>query len=132
MNMNKADKRESKKRVLQISEWLLEGQSTYEIVEHCGQNWGIKRAQVYKYIDKAKGEWEETYKKDFVNNLNWHLIARRRLYKNALKGDRYSEANNILKDIADLQGLYKQVHEITGKDGEMFQHLVVVRHDGKE
>ena len=48
--MNKADKQESDRRVLQVSEWLLDGESTYKIIEYCQNNWGIKKHQVYKYI----------------------------------------------------------------------------------
>jgi len=103
--MNKADRQESDRRVLQVSEWLLDGESTYKIVQYCSEKWQIGDRQVRKYIERAKEKWNEIYAQDFENNLKWHLIARRKLFNSCIKEKDRANARQILNDMADIQGL---------------------------
>jgi len=132
--MNKADKQESDRRVAQISEWLLEGESTYKIIEYCRVEWGIKAAQVYKYIDKAKQLWDEIYKKDFANNLKWHLIARRKLYNKCIKESDKTNARQVLNDIADIQGIreLKVKHSGDPENPIIITEMTINRSNGEE
>ena len=132
--MNKADKQESNNRVLQVSEWLLDGESCYRIVKYCEENWGIKQTQAYKYIEKAKKKWDKIYEKDFANNLNWHLIARRKLYNKCIKESDKTNARQVLNDIADIQGIreLKIKHSGDPENPIVITEMTINRSNGEE
>jgi len=127
--MNKADKQESDRRVRQVSEWLLDGESTYKIVQYCTENWGIEESQSRVYIRKARKLWEEIYHDEIENNLRWHLIARRKLFNKCIKDGDKTNARQLLNDIADIQGISRNRIEHTGKDGGeiLIREIVVNR-----
>ena len=124
--MNKADRQEVDRRVAQVSEWLLDGESTYKIVLYCEQNWGIKRTQTQKYIKLAKQKWDEIYQSEFENNLKWHLIARRKLYNKCIADGDKSNARQVLNDIADIQGL-KEIRIKSEHIEKHEYHLIIER-----
>jgi len=103
--MNKADRQESDRRVRQISNWLLDGESTIDIIEFCREKWSIKEGQVYKYIEKARKVWEKINEDEMIYNLHWHLDSRRKLLNKCLKENDRTNARQILNDMADLHGL---------------------------
>ena len=124
--MNKADTQEVERRILQVSEWLLDAECTYKIVKYCEQEWGIKRTQAYKYIDLAKEKWQEVYDKEFNDNLKWHLLSRKKLLNKCLKDGDKSNARQVLNDIADLQGL-KEIRIKSEHTEKHEYHLIVER-----
>ena len=129
--MKKADKQESDRRVLQVSEWLLDGESTYKIVQYCTEKWEIEERQARVYITKARKKWDEIYEKDFNNNVNWHLIARRKLFNKCIKENDRSTALNTIKDIAAIQGLYEL--KIKSEHTETHEyHLIIERIDQED
>ena len=128
--MKKANKEISEKRVFQISELLLDCVSNYEIVQGCTNEWNIGWRQVYKYIAVARQKIEKTYQKEFQQNLSWHMVARKKLVRKLLNKKDEKGAAQVLRDMAELQGYYKQLHEITGKDGEPIKFIDVT--DGEE
>ena len=121
----KANKEISEKRVFQISELLLDCVSNYEIVQFCTKEWNVGWRQVYKYIAMARGKIEKTYQKELERNLSWHMIARKKLVKKLIKNKDEKGAAQVLKDMADLQGYYKQRHEVTGENGEPIKFIDV-------
>ena len=125
----KSEEKEVRQRILQITEWLLQGFTNYKIVKYCEDEWQIKQTQAYNYIKRAFAIIEETYQKEFKENLSWHLVARKKLLEKASKKDNTNEALAILRDIAELQGYYKIQHEISGKDGEPIRILRINRPD---
>lgn len=114
----RSTKAETAKRINHVQQLILDGIGTYEIVRFATEQWDVKRRQVEKYIQVANEQIEEIYEKELKNKLSWHHIARRRLYKKALQENQTSVALNILKDMADLEGHYKNIHELTGRDGQ--------------
>ena len=132
--MNKADNQESDRRVAQISEWLLEGESTYKIVQYCKENWDINESQTRKYIKKARVLWDKIYEKDFANNLNWHLIARRKLYNKCIKESDRTNARQVLNDIADIQGIreLKVKHSGDSENPIVITEMAINRSNGEE
>lgn len=109
--MNKANKEISDKRVFQITDLLLSATSNYEIVQVCSKEWDVSERQIYKYIAKARIKIEKTYQREFKESLSWHMVGRKKLIKQLLKKGDEKGAAVILKDMADLQGYYKQKHE---------------------
>ena len=116
-----ANKEISRQRVNEISECLLDGWSSYAIVQKYSPEWNITRRQIQKYIRRAYEMHQEIYDKELKNNLNWHFIARRKLYERAIKEKNYSEARNVLRDLAELQGLYKLKIESESKN--TYEHV---------
>lgn len=119
--MNKADKQESERRVRQVSNWLLDGESSSDIIEYCRSSWRISQAQTYKYIEKARELWQEINNNEIAYNLNWHIQTRRKLLNKCIKDGDKSNARQILNDLADIQGISRNRMEVTGKDGKPIQ-----------
>ena len=105
----KITKIELDKRLIEVEEMLINGESRYALVQYGLKAWGIKAAQVDKYIAKVRKKWDECFEKEFKHNLTWHLIARKKLYKKCLETKDNRTALSVLHDIADLQGLYKKI-----------------------
>lgn len=124
--MNKADTQESNRRVAQISEMLLDGESYQQIIQYCSDTWNIGERQVYNYIKKARSKWDEICNKQLESNLNWHLLTRGRLYQKCIKKEDFSNARQTLNDLADIQGISRNRIEHTGKDGEPIQVINVI------
>ena len=124
--MNKADRQESERRVRQVSNWLLDGESTTDIVQYCANEWKLSQRQTYVYINKARTLWEEINSNEFVYNLNWHIQTRRKLLNKCIKDGDKSNARQILNDLADIQGISRNRIEHTGKDGEPIQVINVI------
>jgi hypothetical protein len=127
--MKKADTQESNRRVAQISEMLLDGESYQQIIQYCSDTWNIGERQVYNYIQKARSKWDEICNKQFESNLNWHLLTRGRLYQKCIKKEDFSNARQTLNDLADIQGISRNRVEHTGKDGGeiLIREIVVNR-----
>ena len=119
----KANKEISHERVVEVSECLLDGLSTYAIVQKYTEIWNLKRRQIETYVRKARDLHGEIFEREIKNNLNWHLITRRKLYERAIKEKNYNEARNVLKDLAELQGLYKI--RIESESKETHEHVYV-------
>ena len=124
--MNKADRQESDRRVRQVSNWLLDGESTSDIVKYCEENWQIKQVQAYAYIKKARELWAEINQNELVYNLNWHIQTRRKLLNKCIKDGDKSNARQVLNDLADIQGISRNKMEVTGKDGGAIQIINVI------
>ena len=115
--MNKADRQESDRRVRQVSNWLLDGESSSDIIKYCEENWQIKQVQAYAYIEKARKLWDEINQNELVYNLTWHIQTRRKLLNKCIKDGDKSNARQVLNDLADIQGISRNRIEHTGKDG---------------
>ena len=100
---------ELEQRVLKVGEMLIDGESRYAIIQYALKTWGVKASQVDKYIAKAYEKWQESFEKEHKHIITWHLIARKKLYKQCLDNDDRRTALAVLHDIADLQGLYKKI-----------------------
>jgi len=124
--MNKADRQESDRRVRQVSNWLLDGESSSDIIKYCEENWQIKQVQAYAYIEKARKLWDEINQNELVYNLTWHIQTRRKLLNKCIKDGDKSNARQVLNDLADIQGISRNRIEHTGKDGEPIQVINVI------
>lgn len=114
------DQVEKQKRVYQVSLMLRRKPRTF-IVEFMRQNWGIERAQAYRYISLARKEWRKYFEKLEGDGISYHVAQFRDIKDQAYskkvvigKGDDKQVINiadlglvfEIAKEEAKLMGIY--------------------------
>ena len=135
----KSDKREFEKRILEVSRRMLSGWSNKKIIQYSAETWGIEERQTRKYISSAYSMWHKEYKKRLKAGLDYHMAMRMKLYEEAYKGKTIKVTKvvkgnmvttektedqdfrlclEIAKDIAKLEGLYVEKHDVNLK-GEL-------------
>lgn len=113
----KADYAESQKRVAEVAEMMLSGENRNEIVRFGSKKWGIGARQIEKYMVRARAALRAKINERTELSVNWHLRARMRILSQAQRQRDARASLAVLRDIGELQGLYKEKVEITGKDG---------------
>jgi hypothetical protein len=129
----KSDKQQLEERILEVSRMMLSGIKNKKIVQDGSLKWNISDRQVRKYITKAYAMWHEEYQKRLKAGLNYHMAIRMQLYEEAYKGSLVKETKlekgkfvsiermvgqdfrlclEIAKDIAKLEGLYVEKHDV--------------------
>jgi hypothetical protein len=83
------------------------------------QPWGVSDTQLRRYIAKADALCKERFDAHAPYLLNRHLLQRRRLFAHAMEVGDYKTAHAVLKDEADLEGLYQR-HEKPERPLEAF------------
>jgi hypothetical protein len=79
---------------------------------------GLSDRQLWRYVKAADRLIEERFEKDREKLFRRHVFQRRALYARTLQDGDYRTGLAILKDEADLHGLYPPKRtELTGKDG---------------
>ena len=96
------DQVEKQKRVYQVSLMLRRKPRSF-IVEFMRQNWGIERAQAYRYISLARKEWRKYFEKLEGDGISYHVAQFR-----DIKDQAYSKKVVIGKG-------EKRINEETGK-----------------
>jgi hypothetical protein len=129
----KPTKAQVEARVTEILRIRLDGAEIWDVREYVremeqqdGWPWqlaeGQKRlsdSQLWRYIARADREMEATSRACRRKLRRRHLAQRRALYAKALASGDYRTALAVLKDEAELRGLYPpKKHEHTGKDGK--------------
>ena len=105
----KSSKAEVAKRVNEVFKLRLGGAEFLDIREYADapeQSWNISDTQLRRYISKADELCKERFdaKADYL--LSRHLLQRRQLYAHAMGAGDYRTALAVLKDEAELEGLY--------------------------
>lgn len=72
--------------------------------------------QIFKYVKKVKEEWRIRAQRSRAEIFSKHIAQREALYRLCLTTNDLRGALEVLKDIANLQGLYTTRHEIALKD----------------
>lgn len=114
----KSDKTEIKRRISKVQDLLLEGNRSNQIIEYAKENWSIAEAQTYNYIKEAWDEFSKIKEADRDRLMNYHILARMNLFKKAYDKENWGVCREILKDMAQLQGLYVVKHSFTDPTGE--------------
>jgi hypothetical protein len=105
--MGKATKAEALVRLREVTKLLLAGAEFAEIRQFAtDRQWGITDRSVRRYMEIAYKEMVDVSKRNRKELLGRHLMQRRALYARCLKQGDHRTALNVLKDEADLQGLY--------------------------
>uniref|UniRef100_A0A6H1ZYD0 Uncharacterized protein n=1 Tax=viral metagenome TaxID=1070528 RepID=A0A6H1ZYD0_9ZZZZ len=109
----KIDSIEKEKRIYQIS-LLLRRKPMSFIVEFMRQNWGLEKAQAYRYIASARKEWQKYYANIKSSGIGYHIAQVRDLKDKAFANEDIRLALDITKEEAKLMGIYPaEKHEIT-------------------
>ena len=94
------------------------------------QKWNVSERNVYRYISAADKLNAKSVEKNRGKLLAFHHAARRALYARAMAVSDYGTASRVLKDEAELFGLYppKQAevnnrHEITDDQNAVNEFL---------
>ena len=101
----KCDRVEAQRRVYVVSR-LLRIKPLKYIIEYCKKTYHIEKAQAYHYINEARKEWEQYYKKLKANGLTYHAAQLRDLKDNANTTQDWRLLLDITKEEAKLMGIY--------------------------
>jgi hypothetical protein len=94
-------------RVSEVLTIRLQGAEFADIVQYAAEKqWGVNERQLWNYIQKSDELLAETMEKDREKLFNRHVAQRRALYARCMATSDYSNARGVLKDEAELLGLY--------------------------
>ncbi len=123
-----------RQRVEEIFQLRLGGAEFHDIREYADatvddegkprQPWGVSDTQLRRYIAQADELCQKRFDAKAKHLLSRHLLQRRRLYAHAMEVGDYKTALAILRDEAELEGLYRRQLELTGKGGGPLQFSV--------
>jgi hypothetical protein len=103
----KATKAEIQQRVEEILQIRLAGAEFWDIRQYAAEKgWQVSDRQLWRYIRQADQLLARVLEKDRDKLLNRHLAQRRALLAKAMSIADYRTALAVLKDEAELQGLY--------------------------
>lgn len=107
--MGKSTKAETANRLRDVAKLMVAGAEFAEIRQFASERqWGISDRSIRRYMEKAYKRMAEASKRDSKQLLGRHLMQRRALYARCLKQGDHRTALSVLKDEADLQGVYPQ------------------------
>lgn len=105
--MAKSTKTTVTKRVEEVLQLRLAGASFLEILQYATENkWGVQQRQLWEYIKKSDELLKDTIEQDRPKLLALHLAQRRLLLNRSMEMGDYRTALAVLRDSAELQGLY--------------------------
>ena len=105
--MAKADKSTVLRRTQEILRLILAGGEFEDIRQYAAaQGWKLSERQLRRYQESAHQQLAEGVYRDHKQLLGRHLMQRRALYARALKTSDVRTALNVLRDEANLEGLY--------------------------
>lgn len=105
--MAKADKSTVVRRTAEVLRLILAGGEFEDIRQYASsQGWKLSDRQLRRYQEAAHEQLAETIYRDQRQLLGRHLAQRRALYARAIKTSDVRTALNVLRDEANLEGLY--------------------------
>ncbi len=105
--MAKSDKATTSRRVQDVLRVMLAGGEFNEIRQFASdQGWQVSERQLRRYIETANTQLAEAAQRDRGQLLGRHLMQRRALYARCLKANDLRTALQVLRDEAELFGLY--------------------------
>jgi len=127
-----ASKVEIAQRIEEIMVIRLSGAGFHDVRNYATEKgWAVSRAQLYRYMQEADARIIDSLDKDRPNLLHLHVARRQRLFARCQASGDWRAALAVLKDEAELCGLYPaKKAELTGKDGSPLE-LVVKRVGGE-
>ena len=105
--MGKSTKAEMAARLREVTKLLLAGAEFAEIRQFASERqWDVSDRSIRRYMEKAYKRMADASRRDERQLLGRHLMQRRALYARCLKQGDHRTALAVLKDEADLQGVY--------------------------
>lgn len=105
----KSTNAEVKRRVHEVFKLRLGGAEFADIREYASaleQSWNVSDSQIWRYIQSADELCEKYFDAKARHLLARHLLQRRQLYAHCLSAGDFRTALSVLKDEAELEGLY--------------------------
>ena len=103
----KACAAEVERRVNRVIDLLLGGAGYADITQVASsEGWPLGERHMREYMRRASDILKEQNKKDREEVLSLHLARRERLYAMCLNNGELKTALDVLKDLAEVQGLY--------------------------
>ena len=124
MASGQADQERVRQRVEVVCRLLLQGDSLSDICENSRKSWGVSASQVYRYAQRARALIKQEAARVREEAFDEHLVARRRMRKEAHDADDKWLAFAVLKDETKLLGLYPAEKQEVKHEGEV--HIVKV------
>ncbi len=119
MTRKKTDSAEFERRVTETIVKIAECMPTHNIVDYMIANWGIARAQAFRYVGWANMRIQKTHEHKRATALNETLVRHDLLRRHGFANKNYDLVLDTDKEDAKLLGLYAtEKHEVTliGKD----------------
>src|SRR4051794_41464808 len=108
-------------RVHEVFKLRIGGAEFADIREYAaapGRAWGVSDSQLWRYIRAADALCKEHFDARAGHLLARHLLQRRQLYAHAMSAGDFRTALAVLRDEADLEGLYPpEKRELSGAGG---------------
>ncbi len=122
----KATKAEIAERVEEVLRIRLDGAQFHDIVQYASEKkWEVGERQLWNYVAASDALLTKRLESDRNKLLARHVAQRRTLYARAVNAADYRTALAVVKDEAELQGLYPaSKHELTGKNGGPIRHAL--------
>jgi hypothetical protein len=132
--MKRATKAEVSARVEEVLHARLNGAEFHDLQALAVEKeWKVSDSQMWRYVQAADKLIEQRFEQDRDRLFRRHVFQRRALYARALQDGDYRTGLAILKDEADLHGLYApKRHELTGRNAGPVQLHVVEEIVGHE
>src|SRR5262245_3407999 len=105
----RSTKAEVDRRVREVFQLRLGGAEFLDLREYADapeQSWGVSDTQLRRYIRMADALCKDYFDAKADHLLSRHLLQRRQLYARALGAGDHRTALAVLKDEAELEGLY--------------------------
>ena len=106
--MVKATKAQIIERIQAVKALLLDNASRGDILDLCATKFGVGESQTNEYTGRAREEIAAETEAVSLASIKWHILQRMNLYRRLNGSDQLRDALAVLKDLAELQGLYKQ------------------------
>jgi hypothetical protein len=103
----KSTKAETQKRVEQVFQLRLHGAELPDILPYAAEKgWNVKERQLRTYIARADRLMAEILNRNREQLFGRHVLQRRAIYARCLKIQDYKTALQVLRDEAQLEGMY--------------------------
>ena len=113
---------EVKKRIDFVLALILLGYRAKDIIEQFTAKYPVKRRMAEKYLRSAQREIEKETAGNNKQIISWHVMARLKDLSSAENikdlGERLYHRREILKDLAKIHGLYREIIEIRSPEQE--------------
>jgi len=96
-------------RLTEIQKFLFQGYTRAEIVQNGSKKWGVSDRQIDDYIQMVTDEWQKESISDRSRSRIAHIQTRKHLYRKMYQKEDYRACILVLKDVAELEGLYEKI-----------------------
>lgn len=99
-------------RVELVFALIVSGASHTEIAKFCEEKWELKETAIYAYIKDARKNILAQSEATMEENRTWHIAHRKYMLGKEMQKNNHSLALSIAQDLAKIQGLYVERHEL--------------------